>query len=91
MCPKEFKQKSHLKTHMKNVHQTVPTNPPPGVVVQQGPASAERPTQVPPPTVIRNVGPQPIQQNNVRMVNPQQQQQPPQHMMQHHNGFAHNV
>ena len=23
MCPKEFKQKSHLKTHMKNVHQTV--------------------------------------------------------------------
>jgi hypothetical protein len=82
LCTKEFKQKSHLKTHMKNIHQL--GGAPARAGVQQGPPSGDRPTQVPPPSVIRSVG-QPLQQGNVRVGNGQHT------MMQHngHAGFAH--
>jgi uncharacterized Zn-finger protein len=76
LCDKEFKQKTHLKTHMKNIHQIItpkapPRGPPGGVM--------GRPTQVPPPSVIRPMG-QP-QHQGVR--GPQHPQQ-----MMHHNGHT---
>ena len=88
ICTKEFKQKTHLKTHMKNIHQQgvvvnngqapgmVRTGPPPGVL---GP----RPTQVPPPSVIRPVS-QPQHQGAVRGGNPPLHP----HQMMHHNGHT---
>ena len=76
LCEKEFKQKTHLKTHMKNIHQIVapkaaPRGPPAGVL--------GRPTQVPPPSVIRPVGQ--VQHQGVPA------SQHPQQMM-HQNGHA---
>ena len=87
LCEKEFKQKTHLKTHMKNIHQQgVTTKVEPMPMVCNGPPEGVlgRPTQVPPPSVIRPVG--------------QAQHQPvrapeyPNQMMQHyggHTGFKH--
>ena len=80
LCTKEFKQKSHLKTHMKNIHHEGGPPLPAGVIPPQQPSSVDRPTQVPPPSVIRPIQ----QQGNVRPgVNNH-------HMMQHngHSGFT---
>ena len=57
ICSKEFKQKSHLKTHMKNLHGI--ETPPARINFNQlqpveQDENMERPTQVPPPSVITN-------------------------------------
>ena len=82
LCSKEFKQKTHLKTHMKNIHQQgVVINGQPAPLIRNGngppPGVLQaRPTQVPPPTVIRNIGP------GVRVGTQQQ-------IIQHNGGFNH--
>jgi uncharacterized Zn-finger protein len=94
ICAKEFKQKSHLKTHMKNIHQqgvVVNTQQPPAMIRNGPPPGVVpgRPTQVPPPSVIRPVGQPQIQGAGVVRGGNQPQHQ--QQMMHHngHTGFAH--
>jgi len=87
LCEKEFKQKTHLKTHMKNIHQQgVTTKVEPMPPICNGPPEGvlSRPTQVPPPSVIRPVGQ--AQHQAVRAP------EYPNQMMQHyggHTGFKH--
>jgi uncharacterized Zn-finger protein len=91
LCAKEFKQKTHLKTHMKNIHQqgVTPKPPQPAAMVNNGPPEGVvgRPTQVPPPSVIRPVGqPQPQPQPQPQHQAVRQPQHP--HQMMHHNGHT---
>jgi DNA-directed RNA polymerase subunit RPC12/RpoP len=77
ICAKEFKQKTHLNTHLKNIHQqgvVVSIQTTPQTLVRSGTLTTVvqgRPTQVPPPTVIRTIN-QPQHQQQIQMM-PQQQ------------------